>query len=109
MRSNRAPLLVLRTSSTVRLMSANTPMPERIVHNTVIMTTPAIPRATDSRNDSFMTDHGSTRETLSLTRRGPVGAGAAALAVAPVLLAVAPAPSAAPGGREPLACTAVPD
>src|SRR6185436_15258144 len=105
MRSNRAPLLVLRTSSTVRLMSANTPMPERIVHNTVIMTTPAIPRATDSRNDSFMTDHGSTRETLSLTRRGPVGAGAPTPAAFP---GAAPA-AVAPGGREPLACTLVPD
>src|SRR5476649_2224132 len=81
MRSNLAPLLLLRTSSTVRLMSANTPMLDRIIHSAVIMTTPAMPMATDNRNDIFMTDQGSTRETVSLTRRGAarrLGAGVAA-------------------------------
>src|SRR5665648_342426 len=73
MRSNFTPLLVFRTVSTVRLMSANTPMLDRIIHSPTIMTTPAMPTATDNRNDSFITDHGSTRETLSLTRRGAAG------------------------------------
>src|SRR5450756_485256 len=73
MRSNFAPLLVFRMVSTVRLMSVNTPMPDKISHSATIMTTPAMPTATDNRNDSFITDHGSTRETLSLTRRGAAG------------------------------------
>ena len=34
------------------------------------MATPAMPRATEIRNDIFITDHGSTRETVSLTRAG---------------------------------------
>ncbi|GAA2736713.1 hypothetical protein GCM10009867_21930 [Pedococcus aerophilus] len=44
-------------------------MPERIIHSTATMTTPAMPRATEMRNDIFIADHGSTRETVSLTRR----------------------------------------
>src|SRR4051794_371385 len=34
-------------------------------------TTSMMPIATDSRSDSFMTDHGSMREIASRTRRGP--------------------------------------
>src|SRR5450631_612011 len=70
MRSNFAPLVVFRTLSTVRFMSAKTPMLDKMSHRAATMTTPAMPTATDSRNDSFIAVHGSTRETLSLTRRG---------------------------------------
>jgi hypothetical protein len=57
-------------------------------------TTPAIPTATDSRNDIFMTDQGSTRETVSLTRRAAAGRGA------PVPVAGAPAGREPPGSAE---------
>ena len=50
-------------------------MPSRTIHSTATMTTPAMPSATEIRNDIFITDHGSTRETVSLTRRGPRMAG----------------------------------
>src|SRR6476660_9795431 len=95
MRSNFAPPLVPRTLSTVRLTSAKTPMPDRISHRTAMSTTPAMPTATDSRNDIFMTDHGSTRETVSLTRRAAAGRGAP-----PVAAPVAPAGRAPPGSAE---------
>src|SRR5450631_2959160 len=85
MRLNFAPLVVFSTASTVRFMSANTPMPDRIVHSAAIMTTPAIPTETDSRNDSFMADHGSTRETLSLTRRGAAEASPAGVTPPPAV------------------------
>ncbi|GEL96123.1 hypothetical protein CCO02nite_27810 [Cellulomonas composti] len=42
------------------------------------------PKATDSRNDSFITDHGSMREIASRTRRGPPECGAT-LGIRPVL------------------------
>src|SRR5580765_1076540 len=48
---------------------SKTPMPARIVHSTATMTTIAMPRATDSRNDIFIADQGSIRLTVSLTRR----------------------------------------
>ena len=54
---------------TTPLTWSKTPMPARIIHSTATMTTPAMPRATDSRNDIFIADHGSTRETVSRTRR----------------------------------------
>src|SRR5450631_2332802 len=73
MRSNFAPLVVFTTLSTVRFMSVKTPMLDRISHSAEIMTTKAIPTATDSRKDNFMAVHGSTRETLSLTLRGAKG------------------------------------
>src|SRR6476659_1172331 len=57
------------TEPTRRLTSENTPIPDRIIHRTATMTTPAIPRATEIRNDIFIADHGSTRETVSFTRR----------------------------------------
>src|SRR6476659_4177498 len=94
MRSNFVPPLVPRTLSTVRLTSAKTPMPDRISHRTAISTTLAMPTATESRNDIFMTDHGSTRETVSLTRRAAAGRGA------PVPVAVAPAGREPPGSAE---------
>src|ERR1017187_590868 len=100
MRLYFVPLVEFSTVSTVRFMSANTPMPDRIVHSATIMTTPAMPTETDSRNDSFIADHGSTRETLSLTRRGaancsPPGA--------------TPAPAIWSGPYEPSVCNCVPD
>src|SRR5680860_199264 len=94
MRSNVEPLLEFSTSSTVRLMSANTPMPDRIIHRAATMTTPAMPTATDSRNDSFITDQGSTRETLSLTRRGAAERAASCLDMSPAASAVRGEPSA---------------
>src|SRR5689334_1527096 len=75
---------------TRRLTSLKTPIPLRIIHSTATMTTPAMPSATEMRNDIFIADHGSTRETVSLTRR----ARAAWAAV------VAPA-GRAPAGRAP--------
>src|SRR5450756_1634324 len=99
MRSNLEPLLLVRTSSTVRLMSEKTPMLDRIIHNIATMTTQATPTATDSRNDIFMTDHGSTRETVSLTRRG------ATRRLAP---GVPIGPPGASGRREPSVRTEVP-
>src|SRR5665647_739016 len=99
MRSNLEPLLLLRTSSTVRLMSEKTPMLDRIIHSTATMTTQAMPTATDSRKDIFMTDHGSTRDTVSLTRRGATRRLPAGVPVAP---------TGASGRREPSVRTGVP-
>src|SRR5688572_20597184 len=71
----------------IPLIWSKTPMPARIVHSTKTMTTPAMPSATDSRNEIFIADHGSTRETVSRTRRADAGRaagrGAPVLAVAP--------------------------
>src|SRR6476661_6912083 len=61
---------------TRRLTSLKTPMPDRIIHSTATMTTPAMPRATEMRNDIFIADQGSTRETVSLTRRARAAAAA---------------------------------
>src|SRR6476659_4223731 len=61
---------------------SKTPIPDRIDQSTATMTTIAMPRATDSRTDIFMTDHGSTRETVSFTRR-PLAAPRATEAAAP--------------------------
>src|ERR671911_1611534 len=58
------------TWPTIPLIWSKTPMPARIVHSTKTMTTPAIPKATESRNETFIADHGSTRETVRRTRRG---------------------------------------
>src|SRR3954452_10153384 len=63
-------------SEMVRLTELKTPMPSRISQSTATITTNAMPIATLTRNEIFMTDHGSTRATVSRTRR-PVGAGAA--------------------------------
>src|SRR4051794_29150793 len=86
MRLNCAPPPVApleSTELTVRSMSEKTPMPLSTSHSTATMATPAMPRATEMRNDIFITDHGSARETVSLTRRGPVIAGRAAPAAVP--------------------------
>src|SRR6478735_5596962 len=48
----------------------NTCSPLSVNQTTAAATTNITPMATDSRNDSFMTDHGSTREIASRTRRG---------------------------------------
>ena len=58
----------------IPLIWSKTPMPARIVHSTKTMTTPAMPRATESRNEIFIADHGSTRETVSRTRGRMPGA-----------------------------------
>src|SRR5450631_213931 len=99
MRSNLAPLVVLRTPSTVRFMSVKTPMLDRISHRAATMTTAAMPTATDNRNDSFITVHGSTRETLSLTLRGAKGRSPPGRVGAPPVWT---------GSGEPSARTAVP-
>src|SRR6476646_9095547 len=59
----------LKIVPTILLTCENTPIPDRIIHSTATMTTPAMPSATEIKNDIFMADHGSTRETVSLTRR----------------------------------------
>src|SRR5690606_7248721 len=57
-------------------VEAKTPRLSIMVHAATVATTIMMPTATDSRNDSFITDHGSTRETASRTRRGaPLGTG----------------------------------
>src|SRR2546430_16694165 len=82
-------------SAIVRFSDENTPMPSRIIHSTATMTTNAMPIATLTRNDIFMTDHGSTRATVRRTRRPVAGAGAAGRGgAAPFFAAVAgPAPA----------------
>src|SRR5699024_1946814 len=62
---------------------ANTPMEFSTPHTTAVATTVAMPRAMDSRKDSFITDHGSTRETTRRIRRGPVSSAAGAGCAAP--------------------------
>src|SRR5690625_528751 len=62
---------------------ANTPMEFSTPHTTAVATTVAMPRAMDSRKDSFITDHGSTREITRRIRRGPVSSAAAAGCAAP--------------------------
>src|SRR5450631_24856 len=99
MRSNLLPLVVFRTLSTVRFMSVKTPMLDRIIHNAATITSATIPTATENRNDSFMTVHGSTRETLSLTRRGARGRALPGRVGEPPVLT---------GSGEPSARTAVP-
>src|SRR5436309_2491197 len=55
-----------------RLMSEKTPMPSITDQRTTAAITIAMPTPTDSRNESFSTDHGSTLARVSRTRRGPV-------------------------------------
>src|SRR4051812_18509382 len=102
MRLNCAPPLapLESTELTVRSMSEKTPMPLSTSQSTATMATPAMPRATEIRNDIFITDHGSARETVSLTRRGPVIAGLAAPAgLAPAGPAPVGTGCVAPSGR----------
>src|SRR5699024_9084792 len=55
-------------------MVANTSIEFSTPQTTAVATTIPIPIAIESRNDSFITDHGSTRETANRIRRGPVSA-----------------------------------
>src|SRR5699024_10939390 len=48
-----------------------TPVACSTIHSTMKATMVAMPMATDMRNDIFITDHGSTAETVSRTVRGP--------------------------------------
>src|SRR3954469_25800410 len=52
------------------LTVAKTPIWSRTIHSTTDAVTRTTPSATDSRNDSLSTDHGSTRATVSRTLRG---------------------------------------
>src|SRR3954464_4035285 len=52
------------------LTVAKTPIASNTVHNTTDAVTRTTPSATDSRNDSLSTDHGSTLATVSRTLRG---------------------------------------
>src|ERR687885_2123407 len=61
-------LPILRSSL---LIDVKTPIASSTDHSTTDAVTSMMPRATDSRNDSFSTDHGSTRATVSRTLRGP--------------------------------------
>src|SRR5918911_2333784 len=56
------------------LIDENTPIASSTDHSTTDAVTNTMPSATDSRNDSFSTDHGSTRATVRRTLRGPVAA-----------------------------------
>src|SRR5690606_18802494 len=83
---------VIISSTEVKTCNASS-----VPHTTAAATTIITPIATDSRKDSFMTDHGSTRETARRTRRGPASGAAGAAAVVAAAGAVAPAaPAAAP-------------
>src|SRR5699024_5767316 len=89
-------------------MVANTSIEFSTPQTTAVATTIPIPIAIESRNDSFITDHGSTRETANRIRRGPVSAvpedaGRAPLAAeGPAVDRFAPLPVPAPAGRDPL-------
>src|ERR687885_2855812 len=53
------------------LIDEKTPMASSTDQSTTEAVTSTMPRATESRNDSLSTDHGSTRATVSRTLRGP--------------------------------------
>src|SRR3954449_9402118 len=53
------------------LIDEKTPMASSTDHSTTEAVTRTMPSATDSRNDSLSTDHGSTRAIVSRTLRGP--------------------------------------
>src|SRR5665647_2184215 len=53
----------------VSFSEVNTASPSRVYQTTAAATTILMPIATDSRNDSFITDHGSIRATASRTLR----------------------------------------
>src|SRR3954447_26820729 len=63
-------LLALPMLRSSLLTVAKTPIASRIDHSTTDAVTRTTPSATDSRNDSLSTDHGSTRATVSRTLRG---------------------------------------
>src|SRR4051794_39770024 len=63
-------LLALPMLRSSLLTVAKTPIASRTLHNTTDAVTRTTPSATDSRNDSLRTDHGSTRATVSRTLRG---------------------------------------
>src|SRR5690242_20968248 len=65
-------LLPLETvSETVLLMEAQTPAAPSTDHTMNTETTVTMPKAIASRNDTFITDHGSIRLSRSRARRGP--------------------------------------
>src|SRR4051794_5755071 len=53
------------------LIAENTPIASSTDHSTTDAVTKITPSATDRRNDSLSTDHGSTRATVRRTLRGP--------------------------------------
>src|SRR5665648_1061417 len=57
----------------VSFTEVNTASPSRVYQTTAVATTIMMPIATDSRNDSFITDHGSIRATASRTLRAAPG------------------------------------
>src|SRR5690349_21770792 len=56
--------------ATAELIESHTPAAPSTDHTMKMATKVTTPKATDSRNDVFMTDHGSTRVSLSRARRG---------------------------------------
>src|ERR1700712_5248811 len=81
---NVETLLPLDTvSETVLLIELHTPAAPSTDQTMNTETTVTMPNAIESRNDTFITDHGSRRLSLSRARRGPrlgvrVGVGAGA-------------------------------
>src|SRR3954469_4537831 len=97
-------LLALPMLRSSLLTVAKTPIASRIDHSTTDAVTRTTPRATDSRNDSLSTDHGSTRATVSRTLRGaftgrpPVAGPCREASTYPVAGAGEPPRPLAPGG-----------
>src|SRR5665648_711820 len=73
----------------VSFTEVNTASPSRVYQTTAVATTIMMPIATDSRNDSFITDHGSIRATASRTLRAAPGV-VVAVATEPVPTDAAP-------------------
>src|SRR5665811_810544 len=74
----------------VAFTEVNTASPSRVYQTTAEATTIMMPIATDSRNDSFITDHGSIRATASRTLRAAPGV---VVAVAPEAVPAEVAPT----------------
>src|ERR1700755_2801511 len=71
MLNDEVTLLPLETVSlTVLLIEVQTPAAPRTDHTMNTETTVTMPKAIESRNDTFITDHGSMRLRRSRARRG---------------------------------------
>src|SRR5680860_346898 len=64
-----------RTSWTVRLIDSHTPAESSTDHTSATATTVTTPKAIESKNAVFITDHGSTCVSRSLALRLPLGRG----------------------------------
>src|ERR1700755_3039795 len=80
---NVETLLPLETvSETVLLIELQTPAAPSTDQTMNTETTVTMPKAIDSRNDTFITDHGSIRLSRSRARRGPRAAAGAGVGAA---------------------------